>query len=88
MRCSASPAALNPVLAIGLTATSPITVSVAAEITVTWPAFASSAPSSLPAIGSERNCVTYTVSCVSSSPSLVIAMPRGSGPTLSMVVTA
>ena len=66
---------------------SPITVSVAAEIAVTWPALASSAPSTLPSIGRERNCVTKTVSCESSpAPALVMAMPRGSGPTLGMVV--
>ena len=35
MRCSASPAALKPVSASGLTTMSPITVSVAAEIAVT-----------------------------------------------------
>src|SRR3954452_10935842 len=84
----ASPSALKPVSAIGLMTMSPITVSVAAEIAVTWPAFASSVPSVLPSIGSERNCVTNTVSWVSSAAAvLVMAMPRGSGPTLLMVFT-
>src|SRR5262245_31331431 len=76
MRAKASPAALKPVLAIGSSCIWPVTRSVAVEIVVTKPSLASSAPSILPGAGSDRNCVTYTVSSSSSSsPSLGDCQP-------------
>ena len=88
MRASASPAALKPLSASGCTSTSWVTVSLPVLITVTCPALASSAPSTLPATGSDRNCVTYRVSSLSdASPLLLTARPRGSKPTPAMILT-
>ena len=57
-------------------------------IAVTWPAFASSAPSVFPAIGKERNCVTYTVSCVSSATPLLVMVGLLAGPVIEIPVPA
>src|SRR5213083_2911611 len=51
IRARASPVALKPVLASGLIVTVAVTRSVAVEITVTFPALASSCPSTLPGTG-------------------------------------
>ena len=86
MRCSASPAALKPVSARGL-----ITMSLDHGVGrrrnhrhVTGLGIVGAIR--LARHGSERNCVTKTVSIESSpDPALVMAIPRGSEPTLAMV---